>query len=354
MPSDLTQLDENAPDGATQPVSILDDIDRETRSFLKGWAAIEHGLAGRHKFSVGATSQRPTTNLERGTFFVNTDTGNLEYWSGSVWVAVAGGGGGPAPTLVAPLPGSRLQRSITTGPTTIALIATAIELVSVFGDSFGIFEPPQVNVDIALAGPAAGGRDQANAFAPSTWIHLYWIYNKTTSTLSGIASSAAFGGTGALTFPAGFTLLTYAGAIRVSAAGLLEPMAIVGRRTIWANGGVTVLAGGTNPGPAAIDISAAVPPNADWVFGTAGLDTTATAVGAPVVAIFRLEPAANVATQGIGIGVTPTVKLPIIGPVDFPNNQQSVDYALGDPVFNPIPGLAATLVIDAFENPNGG
>lgn len=84
--NDLTLLDETAPDGATQPVSILDDIARETRSYIKGWAAVEHGLKGRHKFPHGTTAQRPVNDLEVGSIYLNEDTGSVEFWSGTQWL----------------------------------------------------------------------------------------------------------------------------------------------------------------------------------------------------------------------------------------------------------------------------
>lgn len=80
--------------------------------------------------------------------------------------------------------------------------------------------------NVSTAGPAAAGRDQAGAFAADSWIHFYWIYNPTTSTLSTLSSAVA-PPTGP-TLPTDYTYWAYAGAVRFDAASHLIPTRIKG------------------------------------------------------------------------------------------------------------------------------
>lgn len=88
MTTDLTTMDENKPDGATETVSVLDNYDRETRKNLKDWGGVEHQLVGgRHKIPFGVTANRPTTDLGAGVLYINTTLGVVEYYTGSAWTA---------------------------------------------------------------------------------------------------------------------------------------------------------------------------------------------------------------------------------------------------------------------------
>jgi len=55
--------------------------------------------------------------------------------------------------------------------------------------------------DISIAGPVAGGRDQAGTFTPSTWIYFFVIYNPTTRDVSSLSSASPT----APTLPTGYT-----------------------------------------------------------------------------------------------------------------------------------------------------
>lgn len=87
--NDLALIDASKPDGATERVNVLDNYQRELRAAIKAWAAIEHDLKGRHKFSSGTTASRPVTTGDTpavaGTAYFNTDTGEIEYYTGSAW-----------------------------------------------------------------------------------------------------------------------------------------------------------------------------------------------------------------------------------------------------------------------------
>lgn len=88
LPNDLTNLDENKPDGSVIPVAQLDDYQREHRGYTKGWAGIEHNYNGRHAFAVGGNGGHPVSPTPvLGTIYINTDTGTIEYWNGAAWVS---------------------------------------------------------------------------------------------------------------------------------------------------------------------------------------------------------------------------------------------------------------------------
>ena len=88
MTTDLTSMDETKPDGATEPVSVLDNYDREIRKNLKDWGGTEHQVnGGRHKIPYGVTANRPTTLLGAGVLYINTTTGVIEYYDGATWQA---------------------------------------------------------------------------------------------------------------------------------------------------------------------------------------------------------------------------------------------------------------------------
>lgn len=78
------------------------------------------------------------------------------------------------------------------------------------------------NVDetnnISMAGPIAGGRDQAAVFGDGVWVHIFIIYNPTTGDISSVGSESATAPTltGAL---AGYTFYCRVGAIYVYDAG---------------------------------------------------------------------------------------------------------------------------------------
>ena len=86
--NNLALLDKTKPDGAQITVSQIPSYIRETRSYLKDWAAIEHGDAGMHKFSYGGTAARPATPIQ-GSIYLNTDAvANLEYYTGAAWTSL--------------------------------------------------------------------------------------------------------------------------------------------------------------------------------------------------------------------------------------------------------------------------
>jgi hypothetical protein len=115
--------------------------------------------------------------------------------------------------------------------------------------------------DITVPGPTPGGRDQASAFPPSSWVHLYAIWNPTTMTLATISTLNPPPAGPVL--PSGFTMWDYLTTIRVNGAGNLRGVFALGANVIN-NAAVQVVSGAS---PVAntetlVDVSTAVPPNA--------------------------------------------------------------------------------------------
>lgn len=86
---DLSTLDELSPRDS-DPVSQGDDAIRQTREAIKTTMALEHDLAsGVHKIPSGASSVRPVAG-KAGRLFMNTQTGVLEYDTGTEWRGTSG------------------------------------------------------------------------------------------------------------------------------------------------------------------------------------------------------------------------------------------------------------------------
>lgn len=113
-----------------------------------------------------------------------------------------------------------------------------------------------VSCNIATAGPAANGRDQAGAFANDSWCYFYWIWNGALLRSISSASGPAVGPT----LPDGYTHWAFAAALRIDGAGDLLPSYLRGDDVFYAlqrDGGIAENAAWT-----ALDISDFVPPEA--------------------------------------------------------------------------------------------
>lgn len=84
MVTTLADLDETKPDGATEPVAVLDDYQREAKLATKTSFAVEHDLTGPHKFLNGNTASRPAPAFN-GRLYINTQTKTIQLDSGTAW-----------------------------------------------------------------------------------------------------------------------------------------------------------------------------------------------------------------------------------------------------------------------------
>lgn len=85
MVTTLADLDITKPDGATEPVSVLDNYERETKEAIVTSFAVEHALEGPHTFLVGNTAARPVAG-NSGRIYFNTQTNTLQQDNGASWV----------------------------------------------------------------------------------------------------------------------------------------------------------------------------------------------------------------------------------------------------------------------------
>jgi len=137
-----------------------------------------------------------------------------------------------------------------------------------------VMAPGSLTVDALVAGPITNGRDQSAVFAPTVWLHIYYIYNGTTLALT-VSTTAPPTGPA---LPSGYTQWAYATTIRWD-AGDFEPVIVSGchvhnRQVIYMSAGTATaftLVTGT--------ISDGIPPNARTVQGNAQLATTSNGSG---------------------------------------------------------------------------
>lgn len=137
------------------------------------------------------------------------------------------------------------------------LSAKQVQLWNPSDDTVIVRSDVSCTIDITLAGPIANGRDQAGVFSGSSWIHLYFIDNGAASV--GIASANA--PTTGTDLPGGYTSWAYAGAQRLNGSTNFILNRTVGATTYYRLK-PQVLGSGTATSETAVDVSAAVPPNA--------------------------------------------------------------------------------------------
>ena len=108
-------------------------------------------------------------------------------------------------------------RGIYKTTTTQQYTADILTLRDANGNTLTLQNVDETN-NISMAGPIAGGRDQAAVFGDGVWVHIFIIYNPTTGDTSNVGSETATAPTltGAL---AGYTFYCRVGAIYVYDAG---------------------------------------------------------------------------------------------------------------------------------------
>jgi hypothetical protein len=84
MVTTLLDLDITKPDGATEPVAVLDDYQREAKEATINSFGAEHALDGPHAFLSGNTAARPATGFA-GRIYINTQTKTIQLDSGAAW-----------------------------------------------------------------------------------------------------------------------------------------------------------------------------------------------------------------------------------------------------------------------------
>jgi len=89
-------IDVSLPDGSTNTVSELDDYIRATRSALVNFGTAQHDSSGKHQIPSGTTAARnASSSPPHGMLWINTTTGNIDWYNGntSTWTAGFTGAG---------------------------------------------------------------------------------------------------------------------------------------------------------------------------------------------------------------------------------------------------------------------
>ena len=150
--------------------------------------------------------------------------------------------------------GSLEQDSFTATDTTFTLSAKAVKVMSAAYDTVLRYNPANVTNNIGTAGPAANGRDQADAFSSNSWIHFYWIWNGTTlASLSSLSATSP-------TLPTGYTHKCYAGAVRYRTSAL--DYVFIRGSTVYYRQNQTVASAVTETAETTLGLTTYVPPNA--------------------------------------------------------------------------------------------
>lgn len=214
--------------------------------------------------------------------------------------------------------GLACQNNAATPNTQFDMNAGTIVLIGSDGSALAVSGALTTN-NIATAGPAANGRDQAGAFTNSTWVHLWWIYNGATlATLSSASATAP-------TLPSGYTHKAYAGAVYLTSGGTLRLMRIRGDLcTAQISTDVAALSSGAATVETAVDISAFVPANAlEFLTNALMINTNAAANSLRFILAPGSTAFANIfgsPTTGYGQAL---VTAPYVGPTIYYQNSQT-------------------------------
>jgi hypothetical protein len=207
--------------------------------------------------------------------------------------------------------------------------------------------PGTITCDVALAGPAANGRDQLGVFSPSSWIHFYFIWNGTT--LATVASATA--PTTGPTLPAGYTHWAYAGAVYFNGSSQLLATRIRGN-TAWYASNQTALSGGAATSETAISLTALVPPNNLRAYFGCLVNVTSGAGAGSVTFTARAITGADFARPAIASSNVASLATQTYASFVMPVLGQQIFYLLADT--GQVASRALDLYVTGYTVPNGG
>ena len=205
--------------------------------FDTNWNTIRDYVNNR-EITFGALSARPAAGTSGRYYFAN-DTGQIGAFygdNGTSWEQLA----------TATPAGTNLIRGLSGAPgasplTQYAVTAEMVQLRNPQTHGILLYRAStSITNNAATAGPAANGRDRANAFSDGNrFIHLYYIggAGQALATLSSTCSSANVGGGdcsiyGGPTLPTGYTHWAYIGAVQWGALGF-TPTDVRGARSCY-------------------------------------------------------------------------------------------------------------------------
>lgn len=151
----------------------------------------------------------------------------------------------------------------TTALTAYDLSADAVTAVDAGGRTYTRYGIANSAVNLATAGPVAGGRDQAAVFPPSSWVHIFYIFNPTSNSGAWIASLAA--PTTGPALPPGYAAWAYATTLNWNASSNIIPGFMQGDTFVYDlpdNSVNRILSGGHAIVMTTVSAAPFVPPNA--------------------------------------------------------------------------------------------
>jgi hypothetical protein len=316
------------------------------------WSEIADYVNAR-QISFDVIANRPTAGVA-GRFFFASDEGNLYADTGVTWVQIGAGGEGGGGIGTESFPSSLGQycEYQSGAPEKFDLDATTV-LTTDLNSSISKTHP-NVSVTIDITTVGANGRDSVAALAANSWAHLYYIYNPDTDTVAGIASASAWP-TAFPTFPAGYTQLAYAGAVRISGASVFEAMSIHGRWSQWAVA-QSVLSAGTANVVTAVSVATKVAPNALRIQGSAYMQNSADPGGTGVQSFGKVGAVTLFATAFVYFAANGAAAGEAVtgGYWECDNRSQTLQYIVDDGAGGVDDAASQfSLSVTAFENPNG-
>lgn len=203
--------------------------------------------------------------------------------------------------------------------------------------------------NVLTAGSAANGRDQAGAFAASSWVHFYFIYNPTTGTTATLSSASA----SAPTLPAGYTSWAYIGAVYFSSGSVLAGGYFRGAWFTYKTSSV-VVSGGTQVLRTAVSLASSIPPNALQFKSRIPLFSVTANGSGTYLSVVTLEVLTAFTAYEFGMGGTAGFNLNMFsygGVTILPNVGQNINYFI---TLTAGTAPSVNIAIDGYSNPNGG
>lgn len=241
--------------------------------------------------------------------------------------------------------GADCKNNAGTPNTQFDLSAKIAVLKKANGGTYAAYNTGTITNNLATAGPAANGRDQAGAFSNDSFVHFFFIWN---GTLLRTLSSASL----TPTLPGGYTHHVYVGTARIDGSGNLLKQHIKGNRVFYEEI-QSVLNNGNQVAETAIDTSDVVPSNALLVsaFVSALVDTDGTGAASANLAL-RLVSGntfAGIYSACLIANFTAGDQLQL----DFPNVAQNLFYEWTVSVGTPA-DQRLSLYVQGYSIPNGG